>query len=174
MTERAPDRAGISPEILRQPASRDGSPPGQVPPDLVRQWQGTVHAALAAQQPRTWVIELPAGIELLNANQRHSWRYKARVTAELRRTAGWAARAARVPRLERAHVLAEYQPPDGRRRDPANWYPSFKACIDGLIDAGVLPDDDAAHLDGPDMRLGEPYPKGRLVLTVTELPGGER
>ena len=85
-----------------------------------------------------------------------------------------AARAARVPRLERAHVLAEYQPPDGRRRDPANWYPSFKACIDGLIDAGVLPDDDAAHLDGPDMRLGEPYPKGRLVLTVTELPGGER
>jgi crossover junction endodeoxyribonuclease RusA len=40
------------------------------------------------------------------------------------------------------------------------------------LDAGVLPDDDAEHLIGPDMRLGEIHPRGRLVLTITEVPGG--
>src|SRR6185437_12739208 len=102
-----------------------------------------------------------------------------RLTKDLRETAGWAARVAKVPPLQRAHVRAEYQPPDNRRRDPANFYPSFKACIDGLVDVKVLPDDDAAHLDGPDMRLGELFPPhGRLVLVITELvteaAGGDR
>jgi hypothetical protein len=40
---------------------------------------------------------------------------------------------------------------------------------DGLVDVGVLPDDDAAHLEGPDMRLGTVHPRGRLVLTITEV-----
>jgi hypothetical protein len=44
---------------------------------------------------------------------------------------------------------------------------------DGLVDAGVLPDDDAAHLDGPDMRIGDVCHGGRLVLHLTETPGGE-
>ena len=76
----------------------------------------------------------------------------------------------REPPLERAYVEGVYEPPDRRRRDPANLYPSFKAAIDGaLVDAGVLPDDDAKHLVGPDMRLGDPYPGGRLVLIIHEL-----
>jgi hypothetical protein len=121
------------------------------------------------------VIEMPQGMALLNSNDRHSWRLKARLTKDLRETAGWAARIMRIPPLERAHILAEYRPPDRRRRDPANLYPSFKACIDGLIDVKVLPDDDALHLDGPDMRLGEMFPPhGRLVMTITEVAGGER
>ena len=118
---------------------------------------------------RTRRIELPAGLELLNANHRGSWHRRHRVTAMLRDTAAWAARIAHVPQLARAHILAEYEPPDHRRRDPANYYPSVKACIDGLVDANVLPDDDAAHLDGPDMRLGPLCPLGRLVLTIRPL-----
>lgn len=118
--------------------------------------------------PRSWRVELPAGLELLNANHRGSWHRKARVTRNLRETAAWAARIAKVPRFGRAHILAEYCPPDRRRRDPANLYPSVKACIDGLVDAGVLADDDAEHLDGPDMRLGPVVPRGRLVFTITE------
>src|SRR6266702_423179 len=119
---------------------------------------------------RQWVIELPAATKLLSSNGREHWRVRARETAGLRETAAWLARMQRIPRLERAHVLARYHPPDRRRRDPANLYPSVKACVDGLTDAGVWADDDAAHVTGPDMRLGQVQPPGRLVLTITEMP----
>lgn len=120
---------------------------------------------------RVWRIEFPPGQELLNANDRIHWSAHARITRQLRSDAFLLARYMRIPPLERAHVVAEYQPPNLRRRDPANLYPSIKALVDGAIcDAGVLPDDDAKHLIGPDMRLGEPYPKGRIVLIITELP----
>lgn len=125
----------------------------------------------AAGGARTWTVVMPCGIQLLNANDRRHWRAKARITANLRTTAAWSARVAHVPHINRAHILAVIEPPDRRRRDPANAYPSVKACVDGLVDAGVLPDDDAAHLDGPDMRLGEVHPGGRIVLHITELPG---
>ena len=41
--------------------------------------------------------------------------------------------------------------PDDRRRDPANYYPVTKACIDGLVKAGVWPDDDPRYV-----RVNEP------------------
>ena len=119
---------------------------------------------------RTFTITLPAGMELLNANDRDiHWARRKRITRELRQTTGWKARIQHIPAMQRAYVLGVYEPPDRRRRDPANLYPSFKACVDGLVDAGVLPDDDAAHLDGPDMRLGEVCRQGRLVLHLTEV-----
>lgn len=118
--------------------------------------------------PRQWVVQLPAGLELLNSNHRGHWRRNHAITAELRLAGAWMARAGRVPPLRRAHITGVYEPPDRRKRDPANLYPSFKAAVDGLVDAGVLVDDDAAHLDGPDMRLGDTCPRGRLVLIITE------
>lgn len=136
----------------------DGSSRGPVPP-------------AGSRHPRAWRIEMPAGMELLNANDRDShWGRRKRVTDELRQAAGWLARQQRIPRLERAHVLAILQPPDRRKRDPGNWYPSYKACIDGMVeDAGILAGDDAEYLDGPDPRLGDPYPRGRIVFIVTEV-----
>jgi len=91
--------------------------------------------------------------------------------ASLRLLAHHAAKRQRIPRIDRAHILAVYQPPDNRRRDPANLYPSVKAVVDGIVDAGVLDDDSAAYLGGPDMRLGQLCHRGRLVLVITERPG---
>lgn len=112
-------------------------------------------------------------MELLNANDRNHWARHHRVTRHLRYTAAWLTRSQHIPALGRAHIVAVYEPPDRRRRDPANLYPSVKACVDGLVDAGVLPDDDAAHLEGPDMRLGarERHGLGRLVLHIREVTG---
>lgn len=56
-----------------------------------------------------------------------------------------------------------------RRRDPANWYPSFKALLDGLVDQGVLQDDDHTRLVGPDMRIGEVAAGSRLALHIRDL-----
>ena len=121
--------------------------------------------------PRAWTVPLPPGLELLNANDRDShWARRKRITGALRETTGWLARTQHIPPLARAHILAVYEPPDRRRRDPANLYPSIKACVDGLVDAGVLPDDDAVHLDGPDMRLGDVHTQGRIVLHLTGEP----
>lgn len=115
------------------------------------------------------MVELPAGMPLLNSNRRVHWRVRAARTRAIRMTANACARRARVPRLDRAHIVAEYRPPDRRRRDVANLYPSFKAAVDGLVDARVLPDDSDAHLVGPDMRVGPVQDGGRLVLHITEL-----
>lgn len=126
----------------------------------------------------SWTVELPI-LALLNANDRHHWGHRHRVTGYIR-AAAWAATcAAKVPALARARIVCELRFPDRRRRDPANWTPSAKAAVDGLVDARVLPDDSATYLDGPDMRLGEPEPRrqgrrdapgfGRIVLHITEV-----
>lgn len=120
--------------------------------------------------PRTWTVDMRPGTALLSANGREHWAAKARRTRALRDAAAWLARQQRIPRLNRAHVLAVYEPPDRRRRDPANLYPAVKACLDGFTDAGVWADDDAAHVLGPDMRLSATVcAGGRLLLTITEL-----
>lgn len=117
---------------------------------------------------RTWTIELPAGLTLLNANERMHWAPKSAITREIRRTAWALAKQAGVPALKRAHVDVEYRPPDRRRRDVHNLYPSAKACVDGLVDAGVLPDDNDEHLTGPDMRIGPRVTGGQLVLHIRD------
>lgn len=68
-----------------------------------------------------------------------------------------------------ARVTATFFHPDGRRRDPDNSMGSIKAAYDGIVDAGLVVDDDAKH-----MRRGEPsfevdskYP--RVVLTIERL-----
>lgn len=115
-----------------------------------------------------WTVELPAGMELLNANQRLHWAAKARITKGLRDGAFILAKKAKIPALDMVCIVGEYQPPTNAKRDAANLYPSFKACIDGLVDAGVIVDDDDAHLTGPFMRTGTKTPGGRLVLRIYE------
>lgn len=119
---------------------------------------------------RRWTVELEAGLPVLNANQRLHWRVRSARTKRIREQAAWQARLAAVPKLVRAHIVGEFRPPDRRRRDVANLYPSFKAAIDGLVDAAVLEDDDDTRLVGPDMRLGTVTAGGQLVLHITELP----
>lgn len=119
--------------------------------------------------PRTWTVELPAGLPMLNANRRVHWRVRHERTKAIREAAYLIAQG-QVPPLARAHVVGEYRPPDRRRRDVSNLFPSFKAAIDGaLVDTGALPDDSDEYLVGPDMRIGEVEKLGRLVLHVTEL-----
>jgi Holliday junction resolvase RusA-like endonuclease len=57
---------------------------------------------------------------------------------------------------------------DKRRREVSNLFPTFKACIDGFVDAGILADDSDAHVIGPDPRRG--YDKTpRIVFELTEV-----
>lgn len=140
--------------------------------------------AAPAAGPRPYTITLPAGLPLLNANQRMHHKPKAQLTARLRDAAMEAvsecpalmealAAAKPGPLFQRAHILGVLHPATARRADPANWYPSFKAAVDGLVDAGLFEDDDHTRVLGPDMRLGNVVKRGRLVLVVRALAPGE-
>ena len=129
-------------------------------------------------------IALPAGLDLLNANQRLHHAPKAKLTAAIRAAAHEAvtkdsnlmaalAAAKPGPLFQRVHVLGILHPPKNDRRDPANWYPSFKAAVDGIVDAGLLEDDDHTRVVGPDMRLGDKAKGGRIVLVIRPLAAGE-
>ncbi|MFD9368806.1 hypothetical protein ACFWA6_14030 [Streptomyces sp. NPDC060020] len=129
---------------------------------------------------RHFTIRLPIGLPLLNANQRPHHAVKARMTAAIRAAAMQACsedptmRAALVlagdqPAIRQAYILGVLHPPSRRRADPANWYPSFKAAVDGLVDAGVLEDDDHTRVIGPDMRIGPVVQGGRISLHIQEL-----
>ena len=118
---------------------------------------------------RTWTVELPAYMPVINANRRMHHFRRAELTRNIRSTAFVCAKHLKVPALQRAHIVCEFRPPDHRRRDVHNLYPTAKAAVDGLVDAGVLPDDSDRYLIGPDMRLGDVEPGGRLVLHITEL-----
>lgn len=141
-------------------------------------------AATTAAGPRPYVIELPARLPLLNANQRLHRHDQQRITRRLREAARIAVdecpslldamdAAAPEPLFPRAHILGVLHPSSNGRRDPANWYPSFKAAVDGLVDAGLFADDDHSRVVGPDMRLGPRRDRDQIVLVVRALAPGE-
>jgi len=118
----------------------------------------------------TWTLELPftAGL-LLNANQRLHWAERNKRTQHWRELAAWQAKAAKVPHWQRAHILAEFSFGNNIRRDVGNLNPTIKAAVDGLVDAGLLPDDDDKHLEGPDLRRVERSGLALVRLVVTDL-----
>lgn len=106
----------------------------------------------------------------INSNDRGAWTKGHRKVRDWRHLAGVSALGVRAPSFRRAYCLAELRFRDRRRRDPANWYPTVKAAVDGLVQVGVLPDDDAGTLLGPDMRIGPPHVLGVLNLHLWRLP----
>lgn len=154
--------------------------PATAAPDPAPDLFDVFAAPASGTSPRTFTVALPAGLRLLNANQRLHYRRRAEITAALRGAAMEAATenpslhkaltaANPDPVFQRAHIIGVLHPGDRSRRDPANWYPSFKAGVDGLVDAGVLEDDDNTHVVGPDMRLGHVVKGSRIVLHIREL-----
>ena len=120
---------------------------------------------------RTFTIALPAGLKLLSLHGREHWAERARRTEALKKAAWAMALQAKIPRLERVAVTVEYQPRDLRHYDAENTCaPSGKACLDGIVAAGVLEDDECPrYVTGIWCTIGQPYPKGRLVLHLTEI-----
>lgn len=90
--------------------------------------------------------------KLITANDKMHWGVRARLTKQLRQWGYLLGREGEgVARLGLTHarVEVEFAYPDRRRRDRSNLAPTVKALMDGLIDAGLLPDDADRFLDGP-------------------------
>ena len=114
---------------------------------------------------------MPYG-DLLTSNQRLHHMAEYRLKKRLRQEAALTVRACRLPHLERAAVYYVLHPmPIKRKRDPGTWAPTAKAYVDGLVDAGLLPDDHSAHLVGPYPEMGPAVTTGgaRVSIVVVEL-----
>jgi crossover junction endodeoxyribonuclease RusA len=90
----------------------------------------------------TWILELPFSKPLnLNEHRRQHWAKKRADIAQWREGTFWLAKAAGIPPCDRVTIQLKYVPADNRRRDPLNLVAGLKPCEDGLVDAGVIPDD---------------------------------
>lgn len=97
---------------------------------------------------RTWTLvdegQRPLTVNAVARLHRQQW---ATHTRQVRETWAWLAVQARVPRLDRARIVAT--PLHANRRSPqdvAAAAPHVKAAVDGLVDAGVLDDDSPEFL----------------------------
>lgn len=86
----------------------------------------------------------------MSLNQRDHPQERARKTRLWRGLAREASR--RVEPVESCGIEIWYRFPDNRRREVGNLQNLSKALVDGIVDAGVLPDDSDRYLVGPDNR----------------------
>lgn len=94
---------------------------------------------------------------------------KAAATKKYRKLAKEAVEAEQIESMPWNHVIvtAAFFHKVNRRRDPDNATGSLKATYDGIVDSGLVPDDDSKH-----MRRGEPtfeidIKSPRIELTIT-------
>lgn len=125
---------------------------------------------------RTLELTINAPCDWINANQRDHFHDRRRRTSAWREAANGAVRMAafhegiRSPAFTTpVHIVCTVHKTRAGRWDAGNLYPTAKAIVDGLVDAGVIPDDSNEWVTGPDMRAGEKRDRACVVVTVTEV-----
>jgi crossover junction endodeoxyribonuclease RusA len=95
----------------------------------------------------------------------------ARHRKQVRADAFWQAKAEKVPALERIRLDVDVYIARPNAADPPNYASgsTVKGAVDGLVDAGVVPNDTGRHVDMrmPRMRAKGPGGLARIVLTIT-------
>ena len=114
-----------------------------------------------------YVLDFPRPDEWINANTREHWAVKAAKVRNWRAAAAHHAMAALVPPMTRLEVVAQPRWASKRRHDNGNIAPTVKACVDGLVDAGVLVDDSSRIVVSESYQEGPPargVARLRLIL----------
>ena len=81
---------------------------------------------------------------MLNANDRPHWAQKAKITAYLRQIGRLKVSEGKYPAYTKKRpcgLVVTIYAPTKRRMDPPNFYPTVKALVDGMTDAGIWTDD---------------------------------
>lgn len=122
---------------------------------------------------RTETLTIVAPCDWINANQGGHWTKRAYLVKTWRHASAWACRQRRIkPFTGQVDVLVIVHKASrsGGRWDPANiGDPTGKALIDGLVDAGVLVDDDHKHLRRKSSERGEQKSRNAITLVITEV-----
>ena len=123
--------------------------------------------------PDTTTIRFRPPARLLSMNDRHHWRVRARLARDWRLAAQLAAEPHHPARLANAADLA--LPPsvisivlpvrDSRRRDPHNYFATVKPIVDGLVDAGLWPDDTPEWVTTTEPTLSRTTTDVHIIIT---------
>lgn len=92
------------------------------------------------------IFQFDPPAKLLSMNDRDHWRKKARLTADWVQAAQIAAHQARVhQKWEPVPSIVTITLPvkGNRRRDPHNFFATVKPIVDGMVLAGIWPDDNS-------------------------------
>lgn len=78
---------------------------------------------------------------------------------------------ARTGPHDHVNVQLTWYVPDHRRRDTDNVVPTLKALCDGIVDAGIVPDDTPRYMTKPEVIIEvQPGVKPYIAVTVTATP----
>ena len=118
-----------------------------------------------------WVPQVD---EWLNANDRRHWAPESRIKRNWRQLGKAKAQEKRLPKLlERVEVTVWVHKTTGRKYDAMNLYPTFKAFVDGLVDYGLVEDDDNAHMVGPLIFAGAKHSEAGATICIRRLVAQE-
>jgi crossover junction endodeoxyribonuclease RusA len=128
--------------------------------------------------PDTTTIRFRPPTRLLSMNDRHHWSVRARLARDWRLAAQVAARNARNSGQFIGQVGYIFHPPlppsvisivlpvrDSRRRDPHNYFATVKPCVDGLVDAGLWPDDTPEWVTTTEPTLSRTTTDVHIIIT---------
>lgn len=112
-----------------------------------------------------WRLEYETRPVSLNAERKKHWTARQKTSAEWRSVFTDLAQKKAIPRLPHISVdIYVEQKGNGKLQDVGNCYPSAKAAIDGLVDAGVIDDDTPEHLLS--IKFIAPVRSNRNCMTV--------
>jgi crossover junction endodeoxyribonuclease RusA len=93
-----------------------------------------------------YILSYPKRPMTTNAERAGNRWGRAEHTKEWRESFGWIARKEKIPRMKWINVTVQPFQKRGRLQDTAACNPSVKAAIDGLVDAGIVPDDSGEYV----------------------------
>lgn len=117
--------------------------------------------------------KVPWGLLSLNAERKLHWSARKAVAAYWRSNTESAVRMAGIPPMGRVHVVVYFHKATNRMYDVSNLLPVAKSCVDGMVDAGIIEDDNNHFLIGPDMRAGTKSSTPHVVIEIIDLVGAE-
>ena len=114
-------------------------------------------------------ITLPLPQKELSQNARVHWAVRHLATKNARAMAAMMGRLSRARFTERVRIQAVFYYKTKRRRDGPNLTGLCKAYLDGLVDAGVIPDDSTEWVEWMDPRVEIHVLNPRLELHITPI-----
>lgn len=122
---------------------------------------------------RYWELELPFNRPVMTPNEqrRAHWTTVRMAKDKVQSTTAWIARSKGIPCLDRVEVDLRWYPPDRRRRDPDSLSVMAKACLDGLVQAGVLWDDSSLEVASVNLSIAEKSDRVGISLVIREVDG---
>lgn len=132
--------------------------------------------------PNDYRIEMPPGMLMLSLNgtlgddkKKLDWLQRAHIMTGIRKIACDAAKEISFTPLARVRLRIIHRPPNRKPHDctTGNYFYTYKAVIDGLVEAGMFPDDNSNVVTEMSLVCGEILKQGQVIIQVMEADGGD-